>query len=278
MRRKVSYCYSFVDEYKKLYRIHRAEELSRGDIDGFFREMLLYKLEIGHTLKSAHVLTKQLKEYSMLEQRIENQIKSTKDSIVRLQISLEQEQKIRKHRLECEEIAETVDSFPSRSTLKRKISQIESRVSTTQSLLKAVESEIQLKKAQFDQLLQTIDDLKRQGSIEEEKDKAAAESTTENTEEEEESNDRSNRTSRCQVESVSENAVLKPENEVEDEERDLSGEDSAVPEVIMTEDPDEANSRNEANIAVEQPEPVNEAAVAGEAEKPMDVEAGEEME
>ena len=239
-----------------------ADDIPRCDVDAFSREQLLFKLEIEHLFKSANVMKKQLTEYSNLEENIEEKIRKTKENIEFLQGKLTEEQKIREHRSTCEQLAADVERYPSRSILKRKIDQVESSISNNESLLQAIEADIQQKRTQFDIMLQSISQLQKCIIPEEDKEKTETDAAIEETgQEDDTAADGDTREGR------------KLEQKAKDELRE------AVTEQVDADDATDGNpTEGETESLAQEAEVEAEAEDIQEPEQAMDIEAGEEVE
>lgn len=209
-------------------------------------------------------MKKQLTEYSNLEGNIEAKIRKTKENIDYLQERLIEEQKIREHRSTCEQLAAEVESYPSRSILKRKIDQVESSISNNESLLQAIEADIQQKRAQFDIMLQSISQLQKCIIPEEDKDKVDPETAIDEIGQEEDiAADGDTREGR------------KLEQKAKDDLREAVDEQVDVDDVIDG-NPTEGETESVGNETGADAEAEKEDIL--EPEQAMDIEAGEEVE
>lgn len=133
------------------------EKPTASTVDSFVRELLLYKLDIDKTFQYYDILeAKQNEEYVELESEIKEKIQSVKNTINNLQHELTQHQAIRKHRVECEEVAVTVNKHTSKSALKRKFDKVTQDYQASQEMLKNFDIEIAIRSKQFDDLLQCL--------------------------------------------------------------------------------------------------------------------------
>jgi hypothetical protein len=137
-------------------------------LEGFIREILLYKLECEKTSKMFSALERQAEEYTVLESTIEQRIADTKLSIMQLERELEEQKVIRAHRLECEELSMIVNKHKTRSDLKRKIDAVNETLDGTKASIELVDNEIAHKHALFKRLLTSIEDYDNDGKIQEE--------------------------------------------------------------------------------------------------------------
>ena len=135
----------------------REKPVSSTLVDSFIREILLYKLDIDKSFQYCDILdSKQNVEYAELEAQFLEKIQNVKNSISDLQYKLKQHQAVRKHRVECEELAAVVNKHTSKSSLKRKFDQVTQDYLASQEMLKTIELEIITRSKQFDDLLQCL--------------------------------------------------------------------------------------------------------------------------
>jgi hypothetical protein len=133
-----------------------AEEESGKSLEGFVRELLLFKLEVNKASKALQSIEAQQLEYTHIENDINQARISAQNDITSLNTQLLQEQEMRKHRLTCEEIAVDVNKQSARSFLKRKMHDLNDSVSDTTKTLDRFESEIKIRREQYDQLLHSL--------------------------------------------------------------------------------------------------------------------------
>lgn len=135
----------------------KEKPVSIANLDSFIRELMLYKLDIDKTFRYCDIIdTKQNEEYVELESKIQERIQNVKNTINNLQYELTQNQAIRKHRVECEELASVVNKHTSKSALKRKYDQVTQDYQASKEMLANFEIEIATRSKQFDDLLQCI--------------------------------------------------------------------------------------------------------------------------
>lgn len=218
-------------------------------------------------------MTKQLEEYSRLEEDIELKIKNTKENILQLQERLKEEQMIREHRSKCEIVAGEVASYPSRSILKRKINQVESNVSNTRNFLAAIEADIQQKRNQFELMLQSISELQK--CIRPEEEKTETENVEDPAIDDENNAEGDTREARKQEKKAKEDRSESVPDDADDDAIDPENSNlDAQIEADLEADPElepEAEREPEPNPEPEpEPEP--------EPYRAMDIEAGEEVE
>ena len=222
-------------------------------------------------------MKKQLTEYSYLEENIEEKIRKTKENIDFLQGKLIEEQKIREHRSNCEQLAADVEQYPSRSILKRKIDQVESSTSNNESLLQAIEADIQQKRTQFEIMLQSISQLQKCIIPEEDKEKAETDAAIDETgQEEDAAEDGDTREGR------------KLEQKAKDELREAVTEQVEADEATADGNPMEGEIESLEHEAEAEPVEAEVEAEAEDVQEPdqdvqepeqaMDIEAGEEVE
>jgi hypothetical protein len=167
-------------------------------LEGFLREILMYRLEHEKTDKIFRTLHRQSDEYGVLESEIEGKVAGAKNSIASLEEELRQQKSIREHRVECEHAASIVNKQPSRSALKRKIDAVSQSVESTNASIGLVEAEIAQKQVHFNAVLQAIADLQKCGVAAPEDDAKAAmevEGAADGQEEEERDDNRDARNS-----------------------------------------------------------------------------------
>ena len=145
---------------------HCAEKLhplrnggSNAALESFFRELLLFKLDLEKSYMILEVKKKQNNEYEGLEKKIEEDIANAKSNVVRLEEQFQQEKQIRKHRLEAEALAKDVNTYPTRGILKRNIEALELTRKENNDSLATIEGEISKRKKMFASLNQIISDL-----------------------------------------------------------------------------------------------------------------------
>lgn len=138
----------------------RVDGQLNGDaIESFLRELLLFKLDLEKSYMAFEVCKRQNDEYEELQNKITAEISNAKINTTHLEEELIQQQDIRKHREECENLAKKVNSYPPRRILKRKYEIVEDSLKNNNESLVSIEEEIGKKKKMFDTLLQTISDL-----------------------------------------------------------------------------------------------------------------------
>lgn len=139
-------------------------------LEGFLRELLMYRLDHEKTDKVFQTLNRQSDEYGLIESDIGNKIADAKENIALLEEELRQQKLIREHRVECEQAASIVNKQASRSALKRKIDVVTQSVDSTNASIALVEAEIAQKHTYFNGVLQAIADLQKSGTLQAEED------------------------------------------------------------------------------------------------------------
>jgi hypothetical protein len=135
-------------------------------LENFQREIFLIGLDLERTVSSYRAMEEDITSYRTRETDFENEVQGTRNNIQKLEIELQQQQKIRKQREVLEEIAKTVNSRTSRTLLKRKIASVEEELKGITDSIALTDTRIQARAKQFGALLQCISDL--QGKLVEE--------------------------------------------------------------------------------------------------------------
>lgn len=130
-------------------------------LEAFMREMLLMKLEGNALIGAFEVYSNQEKEYEEVESSITAKTSEKLQHIAQLEEELRQQQLIREHRVACESAAVKVNTYASRSALKRKIDSLNAQMDSTTNTLQSVEADILQRKSQFDALLTSIEAMQR---------------------------------------------------------------------------------------------------------------------
>eukprot|EP01038_Epipyxis_sp_PR26KG_P010202 gene10202-13726_t len=125
----------------------------------FFRDLYLYKLDIEKSIDEFNVIAAQFEEYQGLELGINESINQTNDDISNLNVQLRQEQDLRKHRIDCEEMAKAVNVHPTRAILKRKIDSITETIHDSTNQLALLDKEIVNRKKIFSSLLVLVEEI-----------------------------------------------------------------------------------------------------------------------
>jgi hypothetical protein len=131
-------------------------------VEQFLREMMLLRLETERSLRVHENHNQHLEEVERLKATIAEQSANTRADIVALTERLQQEKKIRAHRIDCEAFALKVNQHKSVSYLKRKIVETQDNQRDTQKKLELIDSDILTRKTQFDSLLMALLDLESQ--------------------------------------------------------------------------------------------------------------------
>jgi hypothetical protein len=136
-------------------------ETSKTSLETFLKELLLFKIELEKTKKLLRNIDVQQTEYENIEIEISQAISLTKEEITFLLQKLQEEKEIRHHRVECETIAIEVNTHMKRSLLKRKISDLEENIASTNQSLDDIEREILIRNEQYQQFLTALAVLER---------------------------------------------------------------------------------------------------------------------
>lgn len=140
----------------------RATLSDKAALEGFLRELILFKIESDKACKSLDSYSLQKAEYEALEGQIKEKTCDTREEIDFLREKLRQEKEIRKHRLKVEEFAVEVNKHKSRSYLKRKIADVEDSLEVANQNLRQIDIDILARKSQFDALSKALLDLESQ--------------------------------------------------------------------------------------------------------------------
>eukprot|EP00596_Hydrurales_sp_CCMP1899_P011244 CAMPEP_0119045402 /NCGR_PEP_ID=MMETSP1177-20130426/39429_1 /TAXON_ID=2985 /ORGANISM="Ochromonas sp, Strain CCMP1899" /LENGTH=146 /DNA_ID=CAMNT_0007017095 /DNA_START=220 /DNA_END=660 /DNA_ORIENTATION=- len=94
--------------------------------------------------------------YQTTANNADNEIQKTRDEILKLQSDLINQQGIRKHRENLEEIAKSVNMKENRTSLKRKISTVEDGLKNLDDSIALADCQLQTRAKQFDVMMQSI--------------------------------------------------------------------------------------------------------------------------
>ena len=93
-------------------------------LNSFLRSMILFELDTSKDERSQVIAEEEISELQTLEKSIEEQIRLTQENIVLLTKELGDEQRIRKHKEDCDRAAVEVNKLPSTSVLYKEIEDI----------------------------------------------------------------------------------------------------------------------------------------------------------
>lgn len=139
----------------------RANE-DQAALEQFLREVFQCKLEHEKSLRAFEGFPKYLEEFHSLECDIFQRTQQTFEEIEQLKERVAQEKLIREHRIKCEESAQKVNRYQSRSVLKRKLVEIDSNRKESEQRLCAVNNDLITRKTQFNSLITALLDLESQ--------------------------------------------------------------------------------------------------------------------
>lgn len=120
-------------------------------------DILLYQVEMQKIARSVEVCADEIKEYKEIENRINQRILDTEDTISSLESDLKCEKFIRKHKELLEALASDVNTKRSRRSLNEEIVATENTLITIESSLALANQHIALRRSQYDDLLKDID-------------------------------------------------------------------------------------------------------------------------
>jgi len=93
--------------------------------EAYVRELLSYKLEMTKTCRSFRTSDIEASNYQRAAVAMTEEIVRVREEVLSLEVTLKQQEEIRKHRERMETLAKEVNQRPARSLLKRKIAAIE---------------------------------------------------------------------------------------------------------------------------------------------------------
>ena len=149
---------------KVFYKIFKADlngTIDEAEKENFIRELMLYKLDIGAIEKSLLVCEKEIEEYELLERDTDRKISNTTDIINKLTIELNQEKQIRKCREIIELRAKEVNKLPTRSSMKRKIEEIQNEIRKAQESVTILDTRIENRYSQFTDVILKLEDIQK---------------------------------------------------------------------------------------------------------------------
>jgi hypothetical protein len=130
-------------------------------VDLLIKEVLMYKLLMSKTGQVFNTSESEIEAYNLLEKDIEEQLLIAELDIKNLEEELKQEQQIRQHRIECDELAKDVGTLPTRIFLETQINSVNNHISNTKESLISIDNQIQTRSKQFDSLMAAISILEK---------------------------------------------------------------------------------------------------------------------
>lgn len=140
---------------------NRDKEQASAALEAVNRDFQLYQLEMGKTNQIYDMCGKEISEYEALGREIGERVQQVEDSISRLSVELQQQQRLRRHRQECEMLSKVVNTLPSVSAAQGAIDVVEEQIQRIQEQLAAKEACEQLRKKQFGLLMTSLYDLQK---------------------------------------------------------------------------------------------------------------------
>jgi predicted nucleic acid-binding Zn-ribbon protein len=131
-------------------------------VESFAKEILYFKLEMGKLNRNFRTCDSEILNYQTTANNVDNEIQKTRDEILKLQSDLINQQGIRKHRENLEEIAKSVNMKENRTSLKRKICTVEDGLKNLDDSIALADCQLQTRAKQFDALMQSISVLQNQ--------------------------------------------------------------------------------------------------------------------
>lgn len=125
-------------------------------VESFAKEILYFKLEMGKLNRNFRTCDSEILNYQTTANHVDNEIQKTRDEILKLQSDLINQQGIRKHRENLEEIAKSVNIKENRTSLKRKIGTVEDGLKNLDDSIALADCQLQTRAKQFDALMQSI--------------------------------------------------------------------------------------------------------------------------
>mmetsp|Transcript_4708 Transcript_4708/g.4861 ORF Transcript_4708/g.4861 Transcript_4708/m.4861 type:complete len:207 (+) Transcript_4708:124-744(+) len=125
-------------------------------VESFAKEILYFKLEMGKLNRNFRTCDSEILNYQTTANNADNEIQKTRDEILKLQSDLINQQGIRKHRENLEEIAKSVNMKENRTSLKRKISTVEDGLKNLDDSIALADCQLQTRAKQFDVMMQSI--------------------------------------------------------------------------------------------------------------------------
>jgi predicted nucleic acid-binding Zn-ribbon protein len=125
-------------------------------VESFAKEILYFKLEMGKLNRNFRTCDSEILNYQTTANNADNEIQKIRDEILKLQSDLINQQGIRKHRENLEEIAKSVNKKENRTSLKRKISTVEDGLKNLDDSIALADCQLQTRAKQFDVMMQSI--------------------------------------------------------------------------------------------------------------------------
>ena len=124
--------------------------------EAYVRELLSYKLEMTKTCRSFRTSDIEASNYQRAAMAMTEEIVRVREEVLSLEITLKQQEEIRKHRERMETLAKEVNQRPARSVLKRKIAAIEDELGLVNASITAADAHVQLRMEQFAEVQRAV--------------------------------------------------------------------------------------------------------------------------
>ena len=124
--------------------------------EAYVRELLSYKLEMTKTCRSFRTSDIEASNYQRAAIDMTEEIARVREEVLTLEVTLKQQEEIRKHRERMETLAKEVNQRPARSVLKRKISAIEDELRHLDASITAADAHVQLRMEQFAEVQRAV--------------------------------------------------------------------------------------------------------------------------
>jgi hypothetical protein len=146
-----------IEKCAKAFHKLKSTATDDSEKEYFLRELYSYKLDMGILEKSLGVCDVEIENYVFREREMDEKIAEASNDIVALNSELQQEKIIRASRENCEAIAQSVIALPTRSSMKRKVSDIEIEVKKVQEVIGIFESRIENRRKEFHGIMDLLE-------------------------------------------------------------------------------------------------------------------------
>ena len=124
--------------------------------EAYVRELLSYKLEMTKTCRSFRTSDIEASNYQRAAMAMTEEIARVREEVLTLEVTLKQQEEIRKHRERMETLTKEVNQRPARSVLKRKISAMEDELGHLDASITAADAQVQLRMEQFAEVQRAV--------------------------------------------------------------------------------------------------------------------------
>ena len=165
----VSKCASRMQQY--LTALQSGDDGVKQVKEALIRDITMYKIEMSQAMEATMMCDRELDESKAIEKVVEEDINRAELDISNLTKELNEQKSIRKHKEECELLARLVNTLPGKSAVGKDIAKAEDALSQLREQSQSAEYKVTMRTKQFQVLLQTIFDMKR--NLEEESEQQA---------------------------------------------------------------------------------------------------------